>query len=137
MASGMFCHAVLGTSVEREVLGERVDSFFKGLKEICVCVFSYGLCVCVCVFESINRFSVLLGVQRQWSFEMMNTSIGLLAETSTHREKSFDGSPLHMWVCVHACARTCACVCLYTCMCLSDWILGYIYPKCILILILQ
>jgi len=47
MSSGMFCHAVSETWMEREGLGEKRGSAFKGLKEISVCVSSCGLCVSV------------------------------------------------------------------------------------------
>lgn len=39
-----------------------------------------------CVNLSSNRFRVLRGVQRQWYFEMMNTSTCLLAKASMHRK---------------------------------------------------
>lgn len=64
MASGMFCLAVLGAVMEVEGLGERVSSSFKSLKEICVCVSLYGLCVYVWLCESITTDSVCF-----WEFK--------------------------------------------------------------------
>ena len=68
-----------------------------------------SVCVCACVWYLSQKTDSALGVQRQYSFEMMNTSTGLMALRSSRGGGGFDGSQ-HTYGCV--CARVRSCVCL-------------------------
>ena len=81
---------------------------------VCVCVGASmfktkHVCLCVCVWYLSRKTDSASGVQRQYPFEMMNTSTGLMALRSSRGGGGFDGSQ-HTYGCVFALS---VCVCLF------------------------